>query len=230
MPVKHLEGTNVGELRILLCVQFDRRASPTEVSALKSLLVDSPNCVHSIEMTGAFDLMAEFAAPGIGWYKSWLAGLAEPFARVVNRYEANFVFGRAVRRTVDEDAVWVPDNGGFKRIDSELIDKVTAEGDYVRIHSQGESWMLHETMKSVSRRLASADFIRIHRSTIVRYRFIRRVTRESGHWVAHLTDGSSEAVARSHVVEALDVVRSHSKVPGEISRHTSSSSLHSLSH
>lgn len=205
----------MGELKILLCVEFDRRATPAEVSTLKSVLVDSPNCIHSIEVTGAFDLVAEFAAPNIEWYKSWLASLAEPFARIVNRYEANFIFGRAVRRAVDEDAIWVPENGGFKRIDSELIDKVTAEGDYVRIHSQGESWMLHETMKSVSRRLASADFLRIHRSTLVRYRFISRVSRAGGHWIAHLMDGSSEAVARSHVVETLDVVRSHCAPAGQ---------------
>jgi hypothetical protein len=208
--VTYVYGTNKGaELRILLCIEFDRRATPAAVASLKSVLVDSPNCIHSIDVTGAFDLIAEFSAPGIGWYKSWLAGLAEPFARVVNRYEANFVFGRAVRRTMDEEAVWVPENGGFKRIDSALIDKVTAEGDYVRIHSRGESWMLHDTMKSVSRRLPPSDFIRSHRSTIVRFRFIRRVARELGHWVAHLADGTSEPVARSHVVETLEVVRSH---------------------
>src|SRR5205814_9844353 len=66
---------------------------------------------------GAFDLIAEFSAPGIGWYKQWLADLAGPLSRSVHRYEANFVFGRSVRRAIDEDAVWVRENGGFKRID-----------------------------------------------------------------------------------------------------------------
>jgi hypothetical protein len=202
---------NGGELRIILCIEFDRRATPAEVSSLKYTLSSSPNCIHSIEVTGGFDLIAEFAAPGIAWYKDWLASLADSFARIVNRYETNFVFGRAVRRAIDEDAVWVPDSGGFRRIDSSLVDKVTAEGDYIRIHSQGESWMLHETMKSVWQRLSSADFIRIHRSTIVRFQFITRVTRENGHWVAHLLDGTKEPVARSHVLETLDLVRSHSR-------------------
>src|SRR3954453_23970336 len=169
-----------------MCVEFDRRARPAEVSSLKYALVQSPNCIHSVDVTGAFDLIAEFAAPGIAWYKDWLAALADPLARTFNRYEANFVFGRAVGRTLDEDAVWVRENGGFKRIDSALIDKVTAEGDYVRIHSQGQSWLLHETMKSASRRLASANCIRIHRSTIVRLQFIDRLAREHRHWVAHL--------------------------------------------
>src|SRR5436305_3330451 len=184
--VKHVQRSNGGELRIILCVEFDRRARPAEVSSLKCALVQSPNCIHSVDVTGGFDLIAEFAAPGIAWYKSWLAGLADPFAKTVNRYEANFVFERSFRRAIDEDAVWVPENGGFKRIDSAVIDKVTAEGDYVRIHSQGDSWMLHETMKSVSERLRSAHFLRIHRSTRVRFQLIDRVARGSRHWVAHL--------------------------------------------
>ena len=121
---------------------------------MKSALVESANCIHSVDVTGAFDLIAEFAAPGMGWYKDWLASLAGPFAHSVNRYEANFVFRPFGSACVDEDAVWVRENGGFKRIDSELIDKVTAEGDYVRIHSHGGSW-LHDTMKSVGRHLAA---------------------------------------------------------------------------
>jgi len=211
----HVEKSNGGELRFILCIEFDRRATPSEVSALRQSLCGSPNCIHSIDVTGGFDLIAEFAAPGIGWYKNWLTQLAEPFARVVNRYDVNFVFGRAVKRVIDEDAVWVPEDGGFRRIDNGLIDKVAAEGDYVRIHSQGRSWMLHETMKAVARRLPAADFIRVHRSTIVRFQFINRVARENGHWVAHLADGTKAPVARSHVLETLEVVRSHGRNSSE---------------
>lgn len=206
-----MKVSNAGELRIILCIEFDRRATPAEVLSLKSALRDSPNCIHSIEVTGGFDLIVEFAAPGISWYRNWFAGLADPFARIVNRYESNFVFGRAVKRMIDQDAVWVPESGGFKRIDNALIDKVEAEGDYVRIYSQGQSWMLHETMKSICQRLPSSDFIRIHRSTIVRFQFISRVVRNDGHWTAHLADGTRSPVARSHVFETLEVVRSHAR-------------------
>jgi len=207
----HAKGHSGGEFRIILCIQFDRRATPSEVAALRSTLCNSPNCIHSIDVTGGFDLIAEFAAPGIAWYKNWLTGLADPFARVIDRYETSFVFGRTIKRVVDQDAVWVPESGGFRRIDSQLVDKIAAEGDYIRIHSQGQSWMLHETMKSVARRLPAADFIRIHRSTIVRFPFIKRVVRENGHWVAHLMDGTESPVARSHVPQTLDVVRSRAK-------------------
>lgn len=215
--MRDIKGSNGGELRIIMCIEFDRRATPAEVASLNSALCDSPNCIHSIEVTGGFDLIVEFAAPAIGWYKDWLSTLAEPFARVVNRYEASFVFGRDVKRVIDEDAVWVPEPDGFKRIDTKFIDKVAAEGDYVRIYSLGQSWMLHETMKSVSQRLPSADFIRIHRSTIVRFQFINRVAREGGRWIAHLLDGTKAQVARSHVLETLEVVRSRSRPAPESS-------------
>jgi len=206
--MRSVERANGSRLQIIFCVEFDRRAAPADVSSLRSALIESQHCIHSVDVTGAFDLIAEFAAPGIAWYKDWLAALADPLARTVNRYEANFVFGRSVRRTIDEDAVWVRENGGFKRIDSTLIDKVTAEGDYVRIHSKGESWLLHETMKSASRRLATSNCIRIHRSTIVRLQFIDRLAREHRHWVAHLGDGTTEPIASSHVLETLELVRS----------------------
>ena len=213
--MKSIELSRRTELRMILCVEFDRRALPADVSALRSALVDSSHCIHSVDVTGTFHLIAEFAAPGIAWYKDWLATLADPLARPANRYEANFVFGRSLGTSIDQDAIWVPEDGGFRRIDVTLIDKVTAEGDYVRVHSRGDSWMLHETMKSVSRRLAPTEFVRIHRSTIVRFQFIDRVAREHRHWVAHLADGTCESVARSHVLETLEVVRSR---PGAVAK------------
>lgn len=197
-----------GRLQVILCVEFDRRAPPADVLALKLALVDSPNCIHSVEVTGSFDVIAEFSAPGIEWYKEWLAALAGLLTRAANRYETNFVFGRTIRPALDQKAIWVRDNGGFRRLDTDLIDKVTAEGDYVRIHSQGETWMLHETMKSLLKRLAAGNFIRIHRSTIVRLDFVERVNREHRHWVAYLADGTAEQIANSHVHETLQIVRS----------------------
>jgi hypothetical protein len=195
------------DLRIILCIQFDRRAPPSEVAALKSTLTASPNCVHSSEVTGSFDFIAEFAAQSIPWYNKWLAPLADQFAGALHRYEANFVLQRSFGRALDEDAVWVPENGGYKRIDSGLIDKITAEGDYIRIHSRSESWLLHETMKSVSKRVHSEQFIRIHRSTIVRLGFIKRVSRKDRQLVVHLADGTSQTVARSHAGEMLHLIR-----------------------
>lgn len=206
-PVKFVEGGGGADLRIILCVQFDRRAAPSEIAALKATLTGSPNCVHSSEVTGSFDFIAEFAADSIPWYNKWLAPLADQFAGTLHRYEANFVLQRSFGRALDEEAVWVPENGGYRRIDSALIDKITAEGDYIRIHSRAESWLVHETMKSISRRMHSEQFIRIHRSVIVRLDFIKRVARRDRQLVVHLADGTSQTVARSHAAEMLNLIR-----------------------
>ena len=60
---------------------------------------------------------------------------------------------------------------GMVRIDCAKIDKVTAEGDYMRIHSAGQSWMVHSTMGSLSDCL-DENFVRLHRSILVRRDFI----------------------------------------------------------
>jgi DNA-binding LytR/AlgR family response regulator len=62
-------------------------------------------------------------------------------------------------------------------------------------------------------RLAKEDFIKLHRSALVRHDFIERMYREGGHWVAILNDGSRERVAKSHVSETLERLRVDSATP-----------------
>ena len=80
---------------------------------------------------------------------------------------------------------------------------MVAEGDYVRVYSQGQSWLLHATMHSLFQRLSGSKFIQLHRSIIVRNGFIDRLVHQNSHWVARLRDGTSERVAKSHVNEML---------------------------
>lgn len=47
------------------------------------------------------------------------------------------------------------------------IDWIESDGNYVRIHSGEENYMLRETMKNMEDKLDSDTFFRIHRSTIV---------------------------------------------------------------
>jgi DNA-binding LytR/AlgR family response regulator len=201
------------ELRIILCLEFDPHATPREVSALKAALIESPNTLHSVECTGAFDFLMELAAPDMAWFNSWLKALAEPLASLVNRSETSFICKRFIRRPKDELALWVPCADGHKRIDSSLVDKVVAEGDYARIHSGPESWLVHATMHGLLERLSSRQFIQLHRSIIVRLGFIDRLAHEGRHLVAWLHDGSGERVAKSHVVETLEMTHWPTKAP-----------------
>lgn len=50
----------------------------------------------------------------------------------------------------------------------EEIDWVEAEGNYVRLHVGATSYLIRETMKAMEVKLDPEQFVRIHRSTIVR--------------------------------------------------------------
>jgi len=194
-------------LRVIVSVKFDQRASPDEIAAFKSAVIACPLILHSVELTGAFDFMVEAAVSDMAAYDQRIKSIAQPLASLVSRFEASFVCKRYVRRDEAVQPIWVACDGGMRRIEVGSIDKITAEGDYMRIHSRGESWMVHTTMRSLVDRLATEDFIKLHRSTLVRHGFIERMYRESGHWVVGLDDGSCERVAKSQVLETLERLR-----------------------
>jgi len=198
------------DIRIILCLVFERRARPSDVAALKRELTSSGECLESAEVTGTFDFMLELSVDDFASYSEWLARFAEPFASLVNRYEVNFVCNRVVHERGEDAALWVPSQDGLERVDCSSIDKITAEGDYVRLHSNGHSWLFHATMRSIAERLESDDFLQIHRSTIVRRDFVDRLVHRGRHWIAKLHDGSDERIAKSHVSETVNALRSNS--------------------
>ena len=184
-----------GNLRVIMCLTFDRRAAPQEVEAAKAAIVACPSVLHSVELSGTYDFMFEAEVPDMAAYNAQLATCAEPMARLVARY----------------------DNGRMKRIDCTALDKVSAEGDYMRVHSASQSWMLHSTMGALRKRLGCDDFIQLHRSMIVRRGFIDELFHSGRHWTAFLNDGTKERVAKGSVPEMLQMLRMGSTTPGRAS-------------
>jgi two-component system response regulator AlgR len=106
---------------------------------------------------------------------------------------------------------WVPNRGEIIRVQAHEIDVIAAERDYMRLHVGGRSYLLHETIAELERRLDPDQFLRIHRSTIVRRDFVTGFSHDgAGTWVAQLRDGSRHRVGRSY----LDAARAMAgKVP-----------------
>jgi hypothetical protein len=203
----YVDSVDCDELRIILCLEFEQHASPTEVSALKSAMIDSANTLHSIESTGAFHFVVEVAPPDLAWWNKWLKTLASPFAKLVARCETSFVCKRFIRREKGERPLWVPTANGLMRIEQSAVDKIVANGDYVQVVSNGQQWLLHATMHGLRGMLGSPHFVQLHRSMIVRRGFIDRLSRSGRQWTAELSDGTSERVARTHVAELLEATR-----------------------
>jgi DNA-binding LytR/AlgR family response regulator len=197
------------DLRVIMCLAFDHRAPVFRVTAFRNALIQCHEAVSCCDLHGAFDFMAELALPDLKAYNAKLETMRTDLAELVARYETNFVCNRLVRvdHEAGDHAVWVPCKDGLKRIECAFVDKVKADGDYMCVHSGGHRWMIHQTMGEILSELGPDQFIRLHRSTIVRSTFIDRLIHEGNLWTARLNDGCEERIARSHVAEVMEKVR-----------------------
>lgn len=94
---------------------------------------------------------------------------------------------------------WVKARDGYVRVPTEAIVRFQSERDYVRICTSDASYLYHESMASLERRLDPAHFMRIHRSTIVRRAAIVRVRQAPfAALVAVMADGSNVRVGRTY--------------------------------
>lgn len=197
-----LRAVTSDDVRVIMCLAFDHRASPSEVARFKDCLLQCEHVVHVVELTGAFDLMAEAKVASLAEYDERMGSLKTTVGHLIARYESNFICRRFVRHAGKEQAIWVPCHDGKFRIDHRLIDKVVAEGDYMRVHCAGESHLVHMTMHAMSDTLGE-DFVLFNRSLLIRCDFIDRVTHRDSKWIARLSDQSQAIIAKSHVAEVM---------------------------
>lgn len=94
---------------------------------------------------------------------------------------------------------WVRAQGEHLRIAVGAIVRFQADRDYVRIHVPGATYLYRESLASLEQRLDAAEFVRIHRSAIVRRRAIARI--RPGPFaalIAVLSDGAEVRVGRTY--------------------------------
>ena len=84
-------------------------------------------------------------------------------------------------------------------VDLEAIDYLEAAGNYVMLHVGGEEYRTRDTMNVLEERLSQADFVRIHRSTIVNRKRIKELRPWfTGEYVVVLTSGKELTMTRSY--------------------------------
>jgi len=93
----------------------------------------------------------------------------------------------------------VPDGQGQRVLAFDQIHHVEGAGNYVRIHTDTESFLLRDTLASLETRLDAGNFARVHRSSIVNLDRVQRVEPWfSGDLVAILEGGRTVRVSRSY--------------------------------
>jgi two-component system, LytTR family, response regulator len=79
------------------------------------------------------------------------------------------------------------------------IDWIEAAGNYLRLHVGRDAHLVRETMSTIEAKLDPAQFLRVHRSTIVRTDCIREMQPWfSGEYVIILRDGTRLKLSRSY--------------------------------
>ena len=95
---------------------------------------------------------------------------------------------------------WVPHRSELLRIEVEQVHRIDAERDYVRLHVGETSYLLLQTIAGLEEKLDPDQFMRIHRSTILRRDAIRGLRHEGlGVWSVELEDGEALRIGRTYL-------------------------------
>jgi two-component system LytT family response regulator len=140
---------------------------------LRSMHVDSPPAIVFVTAHEEFALDA-FEANAVDY-------LVKPFSperldRALWRVR-RFVEGRGTsrppRRSRERFAVRIRNEVVFVKVSS--IDWIAAAGNYVRLYSGSESYLLRESMQNIAAELDPSVFLRVHRSAIVNIERVRKL-------------------------------------------------------
>lgn len=105
--------------------------------------------------------------------------------------------GSGAARPAERLLVRKSDRERFLPVDR--IDRIEAEGNYVRIHAGREVYFERRTLQSLERQLDPARFLRVHRSHIVHVDRIERIEpRFKGGYRVVLRDGTRLGLSRTY--------------------------------
>jgi two-component system LytT family response regulator len=103
-----------------------------------------------------------------------------------------------MRRPEHRSRVVVRDNRGAFFLATADIAWLEAAGNYVRVHANGKSYLLRETLKDLEATLDPERFVRVHRSAVVNLDAIERVEPwKRGEYAVLLRDGTRLVSSRT---------------------------------
>ncbi|TFW20397.1 response regulator transcription factor [Massilia arenosa] len=122
--------------------------------------------------------------------------------------------GRAAERhaqRTDQAVLWLPYAGTMQRVPLTDVLQLDAERDYVRVVTADRTYLMRGTLTDLEQRLPPGNFLRVHRSTILRTDRISGLRHVgAGTWDILDSEGEPVRIGRSY----LDQVRAHLGLPG----------------
>ncbi len=103
------------------------------------------------------------------------------------------------------ERVAVQGRGKARIVSVDDLTHITADGSYAELHTGEDTYVIRERMKTLAARLDPDEFVRVHRSAIVRLDEIELILRGGGgDYAVQLNDGTRLSVSRSRVEELQD--------------------------
>jgi DNA-binding LytR/AlgR family response regulator len=107
-----------------------------------------------------------------------------------------------------ETELWIREGDARVRVPVQMIERLEADGDYVKLHVGQRVRLMRARLGDLADRLDPAQFVRIHRSEIVRHDLIAAIRRQdSGRTFAVLADGREVPVSRRYVTRIARTLR-----------------------
>jgi two-component system LytT family response regulator len=98
-----------------------------------------------------------------------------------------------------QNRILVKTAGRITILRTDQIDWVESAGNYIKLHVGGKAHLLRETMKGLSEKLDSDNFVRIHRTTIVNMERIKELQPHfHGDYAVILEDGTKLTLSRRY--------------------------------
>jgi len=111
------------------------------------------------------------------------------------------------------ERIAVQGRGKARIVSVDDITHITADGSYAELHTSSDTHVIRERMKTLASRLDPAEFVRVHRSAIVRLDEVELILRSGGgNYAVRLDDGTTVSVSRGRIEElqerlGVDVVQ-----------------------
>jgi DNA-binding LytR/AlgR family response regulator len=123
---------------------------------------------------------------------------------------------RRAGRGAYETELWVREGDARVRIPVEMIERLEADGDYVRLHIGQRARLMRARLGDLAERLDPEYFVRVHRSEIVRHDLITAIRRcESGRTLAVLSGGGEIPISRRYLSKVGRALRLSKRGGGE---------------
>lgn len=106
------------------------------------------------------------------------------------------------------DRIVLKAQGSLHFIRPEDVIWIEAQGDFVKVQTDGKAQLVRETLRTMEQRLDPARFLRIHRSFVVNLEHVRRVeTALYGDYSVYMSDGTKLRLSRNYRGKLRALVR-----------------------